>query len=188
MQPSRRALAKGAAWATPALVTVAAAPAYALSCASKPWDATFTYDATCTSTNCDVVIEICSTTACGTSTSVPAGTLFVISLKNNSSGSDTISKASGSGYTIQSGSTGPGSGSSATLAAGATWTYNVTTNSALTGVQCIQFKFQNVDPGRSYTISATLPGGDGNNANSTGCTVTFTMATTSNLSNPFPNC
>ncbi|HNQ07827.1 MAG TPA: hypothetical protein PKH97_11645 [Tetrasphaera sp.] len=38
-RPSRRTLAKGAAWAAPALVAVQAAPAYALSCAAKPWDA-----------------------------------------------------------------------------------------------------------------------------------------------------
>ncbi len=135
---------------------------------------------TCTSTNCQVVVRICATTVCGNATgnAVPSGTAMVISLKNNGTSSDSIQKAAGAGYTIGSSTGGaPANGGTATLAAGGDVTFDITTSAAIPAGSCIQFAFNNVDPGRSITLSATSAS-DGDNSNSTGCTRTLTTATT----------
>lgn len=177
--PSRRTLAKGAAWAAPALAVSAAAPALAVSCTDTPWDAYLEYVVTCSSTQCQVVVRICASATCCNNTckSVPANTAMTITLKNNSTTNDSISKATGSGYTIGTGSTGPGNGVEATLNAGATWTYNITTSSAIPAGSCIQFAWNSVNLGASYTLTATSAT-DAVPSNSTGCSKTFTTATT----------
>lgn len=152
-----------------ATITVAA------DCTAKPWDAYLEYTYACTSTNCQLVYRICASTVCG-NTAVPSGTAMTITLKNNGSTSDSISKATGSGYTIVSSTGGaPANGGKATLAAGGTWTYNITTSASIPAGSCIQFAFNNVDPGRSITMTSTSAP-DGVTSNSTNCSKTATLS------------
>ena len=162
---NRRTLAAGAAWSVPTVLV--SAPAAMAVCSSANWDANFSLQITCTSRNCTVSLRICSTTLC--TGAVPIGTPYTVTMTNNSTTSDTMTKATGTGaYAIISKSAGaPAEGASGTLAAGATWTYNLQTAQAFPNGTCIQFQFNQMDPGKNYTFTWSLGVSDGNNANNT---------------------
>jgi hypothetical protein len=188
--PTRRRLATGAAWTVPAVVVATAAPAYAASKCTQAgwtgntWDMVFRHHWTCTSTNCQLTLQVCNVNTCGKGTAIPIGTQFTVSLKNNAATSDSIQKASGGSgyYSILAGSTGPGDGTTATLAAGGTWNYTVRLTSAIAAGGCIQFAWNNLNPKASFTLSASLSGStDGDWSNSSACTKTFVVNSSSNL-------
>lgn len=178
---SRRTLETGVAWSTPVVAFAASAPAWAASqlCAGPNlWDARFAYLSTCTSTNCTVELNICNVATCGNYT-MPSGVNYTPSLTNNGAVADTMSKSTGSGYTIQSASPGaPLNGQGGTLSSGGTWTYSLQTTQALAPGACIQFAFTNVNNATSYTFTANLGTTDGDPRNSTNCATTWTTSTT----------
>lgn len=65
----------------------------------------------------------------------------------------------------RAGKTPPRDGQTATIAAGETWTYQIETVQAIAPPSCTQFTFNNLDPNRSYHITAKLDVKDGNAAN-----------------------
>ncbi len=172
--PSRRSVAKGIAWAAPALSVGAVAPALAASCTgNNNYDANLQYRSTCTgSGNCQVDLRICnaSTAPCGgTAQSVPSGTQVTFTITNNSTAADAVSKAPPAGYTIisrtaSSGPQPPASGAG-TIGAGVTWTYVVQTTQAIPPGSCIQVTWQQLDQNRSYTMTGSINIADGNPSN-----------------------
>lgn len=199
---SRRTVAAGAAWATPVVAVAAAAPALASSCATGPSDIYFGYKWVCGGLNsdtCEYVIQMNSLTTCGTG-GIPSGTKVTITMTNTSPNADTVTvNSTGTTWKVDSASgsgvvTPTQSGSAAgTVGAGVTWTYNLSTTTALPAGTGPSWRVTRLDPNltspaiaHSWNITATLvtdPGPD--TTNSTSCSANFTPL--KSLFYPSPN-
>lgn len=168
----RRAVAKGIAWSVPVLVV--GAPAAHAACSAAPWDARVYIETYCGSDQCTVNMRICGSGLC--TASVPIGTRYTITLRNDSPTPDSINKSSGSGYRyVQVSSSGshtpPRDGQTATIDNGEIFTYVMETTTILSGTSCTQFDLYNINWGKAYTYTISLAGPDGQASNNT-CTAT----------------
>lgn len=105
---ARRTLARGAAWSVP--VVVVAAPAAHAVCSDYAWDVNMCVQRIPSSaTDSYLIFSICHSGVC--SQTVPTSQTYTLSMKNEGPVDDAMTKASGSGYTIQSSTGGaPGNG------------------------------------------------------------------------------